>query len=664
MLRSVRILTRRILTASPFITFTFILVILLVWNEYIYLWSRKTINTPRNALNSKSRVDTLKHTMSEWTGNKWGKDVRASTCVFPEVDMYEPSVTAIAGLNLTTLQCEGTYLPDLTYIQGTTIIVNTSKVAEYQGNGTFQHCRYRHIWRNDSDDNRYIFSEWSQPFTDKIQLPTNSEFVSVQCWNDQSKMVSNTYSCLVPRKEEFDDLYSTNLKKREVLSAPKETLNVVIIVMDSLQRYQFIRGCNETYSYLINSLKSFDLTMHSQLAQNTFPNFLPLFTGHSYDETEKWLTMSQLKDSLDMIWYEFEKAGYRTTYTESSDWGGFNFNNKGFKEPFSRYYPRPFHLALDDDKRLRKASWFCAGNQLHLNVRLNYVGRLLDTFPDKPVFAVAMLSRETHDEQMFAKLFDEHILNFYKWMGERGHLNRTLVAILSDHGTRWGKFRDSVNGHFESRTPFTILTFPEWFLKKYPDVAENLRINTKRLTSHFDTRATLLDLLYFKSDNPPPLAPIRHGMSLFKEIPGNRTCYDASIPLEFCMCGYKDVENIDISSDLSNKLARKLVTEINGRTHPVCAEYNLTQIIVVNKVSFEGSDDKKSQGDALYKVRIQADPGRAIFEAYIQVRNKPVAWNVGEFIFRLNAYKGQSDCAKHPLHRPMCYCKNLLQTAQ
>ncbi|BFZ21885.1 hypothetical protein BsWGS_24924 [Bradybaena similaris] len=624
-----------------------------------------TTKRSQNELTNRKNRHTMNLNMTEWTDNKRNKDERAPTCVFPEVDMYEPSVTAIAGLNLTTLHCEGTYLPDLTYIQGTTIIVNTSKVAEYQGNGTFQHCRYRHIWRNDSDDNRYIFSEWSQPFTDTIQLPTDSEFVSVQCWNDQSEMVSNTYSCLVPRKEEFDDLYSTNLKKRKVLSAPKETLSVVIIVMDSLQRYQFIRACNETYSYLINSLKSFDLTMHSQLAKNTFPNFLPLFTGHFDDETRKWWDMLQFMDSFDMIWHTFEKAGYRTTYTESSDWGAFNFNNKGFKEPFSRFYPRPFHLALDADERLSKASRFCAGNQLHLNVRLNYVGRLLDTFPDKPVFAVAMMSRETHNEQIFAKLFDEHILNFYKWMGERGHLNRTLVVILSDHGTRWGKLRDSVNGHFESRTPFTILTFPEWFLKKYPDVAENLRINTKRLTSHFDTHATLLDLMYFKSDNPPPLAPIRHGMSLFKEIPGNRTCYDASIPLEFCMCGYKEVENIDINSELSKMLSHLLVKTINDKTDSVCADYNLTRIIRVIKVTFEGSDAKKYQGDAMYKTTVQADPGGAVFEAFVQFKKKTTGWTVGRFIFRLNAYKGQSDCVKHPILKPMCYCKNLLpQTGQ
>ncbi|BFZ21905.1 hypothetical protein BsWGS_24944 [Bradybaena similaris] len=601
--------------------------------------------------------------MAELTDNKRGKDGRASTCVFPEVDMYEPSVTAIAGLNLTTLHCEGTYLPDLTYIQGTTIIVNTSKVAEYQGSGTFQHCRYCHVWRNDSDDNRYIFSEWSQPFTDKIQLPTDSEFVSVQCWNDQSEMVSNTYSCLVPRKEEFDYLYSTNLKKREVESAPKETLSVVMIVMDSLQRYQFIRGCSKTHIHLMNTLKSFDFKMHSQLADNTFPNFLPLFTDRFSFETNRWWNHSTPMDAFDMIWHIFEKAGYRTTYTESDDWGSFNWRRKGFKQPFSRYYPRPFHLALDDDKSLSKTSRFCAGNQLHLNVRLNYVGRLLDTFPDKPVFAVAMMSRETHNEQIYAKLFDEHILNFYKWIGERGHLNRTLVIILSDHGTRWGKLRDSVNGHFESRTPFTILTFPECFLKKYPDVAENLRINTKRLTSHFDTHATLLDLLYFKSNTPPPLAPIRHGMSVFNEIPWNRTCYDVSIPLEFCMCGYKDVENIDISSDLSNELSQRLVAAINGRTERVCAKYNLTRIIQVIKITFEGSDIKKRQRDAMYKTTVQADPGDAIFEAFVEVKEQPVVVTVGKFIFRLNSYKGQSDCATHPIFMPMCYCKNLLQKA-
>ncbi|CAG5122039.1 unnamed protein product [Candidula unifasciata] len=619
-----------------------------------------TTNPDSNTLNDQNKRHTLNVNTEKIANKDMVTSMKSSTCVFPDVNIFEPSVVAIAGLNLSTLQCDEFYLPDLTYIQDTTIIVNTSKVQQYHGNGTFQHCKYRHIWRNDSDDNSYIYSDWSDPFTDKIQLPRNSEFVRVQCWNIRSELVSNTYMCLVPRKEEFDGLYLASLKKREVESAPKETLNVVMIVMDSLQRNQLIRGCNETYAYLMNTLKSFDLTMHSQLAKNTFPNFMPLFTDHFEHEIDRWWNKSLPMDAYDMIWYAFEKAGYRTTYAESSDWGAFHWQRKGFIQPFSRFYPRPLDLALNDDKSLGPLSKYCAGSQLHLNFRLNYIGRLLDTFSDKPVFAVGMMSKETHDDQSYAKYFDEHLLNFYKWMRAKGHLNRTLVVALSDHGTRWGKFRDSVNGHFESRTPFTILTFPEWFLKKYPDVAENLRINTKRLTSHFDTHATLLDLLYFKSDYPPPLPPNRYGLSLLKEIPWNRTCKEASIPAEFCMCGYREVEDIDIHSELSKHLSHLLIKSINEMIENVCAQYKLTQTIRVVKVIFQGSDTQKQQGDALYKVTVKADPGGAIFEAYKEVTGIQNPWTFANYIFRLNSYKGQSDCAQHPLIKPMCYCKNLL----
>ncbi|BFZ21863.1 hypothetical protein BsWGS_24902 [Bradybaena similaris] len=589
-----------------------------------------------------------------------GSGRRTATCQFPKVNTYEPSVMAIAGLNLTTITCEGFDLPDLAYIEGTRVVVNKSKVDEHALRDKFKHCKYRHIWRNQTNDG-YTYSDWSESFTDKIELPKNSEFLNVQCWDKQSKLVSNKYFYLVPRKKEFDDFDAMNFEKRKFESAPKETLNVVMVMLDSLPRNQFIRACNKTYSYLIDTLKSFDLSMHSQLAKRTFPNIVGLFTDHLEDETRKWWGSPKVMDTFDLIWPIFEKAGYCTMFTESSSsWGVFHIRGKSFDHPFVRYYARPIDLAIYDDDSIKRHTHFCAGNQLEFNMRLDYAVRLLDTFPDKPVFAVVVNCGETHTNQANVKRFDEHFYNFYKLMREKGHLNNTLVIAFSDHGATYGAFRNSVNGHFELLTPYTILTFPEWFLKKYPDVAENLRTNTKRLTSHFDTRATLLDLLYFKSDNPPPLAPIRHGMSLFKEIPWNRTCVDASIPPEFCLCGYKDVREVDVNSEFSKKISLHFIKRMNNRLPEECAEHVLKQILRVTQITYEGENLKANKGLSFYRVKIQTTPGDGIFEARMHADKNADDCRFGQNIFRLNAYKGQSDCISSPFDKHYCYCKNLL----
>ncbi|CAG5127798.1 unnamed protein product [Candidula unifasciata] len=582
-------------------------------------------------------------------------------CQMPEVDPYVPSVLKISGQHLRTLMCEGSYLPDLTYISGgMQINVNKSKVEEYMKYSDFEKCRYLNILRNETDYNSVIYSDWSEGFKDMIALPQGVEFLLVRCKNTKSEIVSNTYFSLIPRKDPSLGS-SRNFKKRRVKSSSIETLNVIMIGMDTLPRHQLLRGCKKTYSYLANSLKSFDLTMHSQLGENTFPNFLPLFTGQSQDEVRKSWSNNSHTDRLDLIWQIFQQSGYETLFTEDMpDFSVFHYFKKGFMSFSTRYNSRPLTLAMYKDLDIWKHNDNCAGNQVELNVHLDYVLRFLDTFPDKPVIAVAMLTKPTHDFPMNAKMFDEHLFNFYQSLNQKGHLNRSLIVSFSDHGVRWGDLRESVNGIFESRSPYTILTFPDWFLKKYPDVAANLRANTKRLTTHFDTHATLLDLLYFKS-NLKPLPLLRHGVSLFEEIPANRTCRDAFIPKEFCLCGYKLLAAIKIKSNLSKRLARIVIEAINSQTNKTqCAALKLYQVIRILEIALNEKSIKGERDTTVYKVKLETVPGHALFEANVYATGNSFQLKVGNSIGRLNPYKGQSDCVGTADDRLFCYCNNLL----
>ncbi|BFZ21874.1 hypothetical protein BsWGS_24913 [Bradybaena similaris] len=588
-------------------------------------------------------------------------DSMPSICEFPNADPYEPSVMKVAGLDKKTFHCEGKFLPDLTYIQGgNELRVNTSLVEEYYNISEFQQCRYRQIFRHETDDNNFKYDDWSKPFKDKIQLPENAEFFKVECTNNTAGLLSKTFYYLIPKHAHLKEIDTQNSRKRQAMAAPKETLNVIMIGMDTLTRHQFFRAHNKTYSYLMNSLKSFDLTMHSQLGTNTFPNFLALFVGQSRAEITQWWAYKQYMDNFDLLWGIFEKAGYRTLYTE--DWpgiGAFHYLEKGFRNQFARYMSRPLTLAMYADKDIWKKHSYCVGNQEEMNFQLNYVGRLLDTFPDSPVFAVALISKPTHDTLTDAKMFDEHIFNFYQSLNQKGHLNRSLLISFSDHGVKWGPIRNSKNGNFESKTPYTILTFPDWFLRKYPDVAANLKLNTKRLTTHFDTRATLLDLLYFKTSSPPLVAPLRHGISLFEKIPWDRTCKDASIPLENCLCGYRGLEEVNVTSNISQSLANLVVVALNSKTDKTfCADLKLLKIIRVLKIAINENNSKL--GRTLFKVQVETTPGNALFEANVYKELNSSDWKVENDINRLNLYRGQADCINIAVERPFCYCKNLL----
>lgn len=567
----------------------------------------------------------------------------------------------IAGLDKKTIECEGTFMPDLTDIEGgKKLKVIMSKVEETVTRDNFKGCRYRNIYRHDTNDNKYTHNNWSKPFKDSIQLTKDTEFIEVECINTTSEVVSKTFYCLIPEREPFSGADFLNLKKREVMFGPRETLDIIMLGMDTLTRNHFLRACNKTYSYLMSSLQSFDLTMHSQLGENTFPNFLPLFAGQSYNETTRWWSDKYHMDNIDWLWGTFEKAGYLTLYTE--DWpsiAAFNYLKKGFRNPFARYNTRPLTLAMSKDKHIWKHDKHCAGNQVDMNFLLDYVRRFLDAFPDRPHFAVAMLSKPAHNTPTNAKMFDEHLLHFYQSLNQSGQLNKSVLISFSDHGVRWGPLRRSKNGIFESRTPYTILTFPDWFLRKYPDVAANLKLNTRRLTSHFDTHATLLDLLYFKCNTTSPLTPLRHGISLLEKIPWNRTCADAAIPEEYCLCGYKSIAEVDSKSKISKTLTKLVIDALNSKTDKnICAVFSLDKVISVLKSVFE---EANYDGETtLYKVKLQVTPGKAKFEASVFAKGNSTVYRVANTIDRVNIYLGQADCMEIAAHRPFCYCNNLL----
>lgn len=59
-----------------------------------------------------------------------------------------------------------------------------------------------------------------------------------------------------------------------------------------------------------------------------------------------------------------------------------------------------------------------------------------------------------------------------------------------------------------------------------------------RLTSNFDLHETIREIMGLDQNRQPV------GLSLFHEIPRNRNCTDAKVPLNFCMCQVKLNESL------------------------------------------------------------------------------------------------------------------------
>ena len=581
-------------------------------------------------------------------------------CKFPDANPFDQNIVKLAGLNKKTLTCDDYSLHEITFIDDFAIHINSSKV-----NHTSEsiHCRYRNMTRPPYKDNTVMYSKWSENFTDYLHITDEHEFIFVECYSakNQGEIVSKAFYSLVPKRAHLKKLYDVKLKKREKDVHPKETLNIIAVMLDGLPRHQMIRGMPKTYKFLTEFLKSFDFTMLGQAGEHTLPNLVNLLSPNSYYQTQDWWDFSKPEDVFDLIWHDFERAGYRTLFSEDDPKGaGFYwpFTQREFMYPQTSYCNRPLQLAMEDEPGFLWGKKMCAGSRPISEFQLEYLERLLDTFPKDPVAAISIITHITHNDITNAGLIDEHILNFYQRLADKGHLNRSLVMLFSDHGARWGKIRETYNGVLESKNPFLVLTFPPWFIKKYPEIARNLATNTRRLTSHSDTRQMFLDLLYFKGREPTPPYRGRHGLSLFNEIPGNRTCAEADIPSHQCLCGQKIKKFFATNSSTAVTFANALLQAVKKKSDPEkCEEYSLGQVMKVGELNIPTAGESHKKRYLVCRVRITVEPGGAMFEGIISKDKNTKTISVGRNIERLNMYKGEVECQPTSREQMYCYCK-------
>lgn len=246
---------------------------------------------------------------------------------------------------------------------------------------------------------------------------------------------------------------------------------------------------------------------------------------------------------------------------------------------------------------------------------------------------------------------------------------------MGDHGWRFGDFRQTVQGKLEERLPLFTMTFPKWFKKQYPALANNLKINTKRLTSWFDVYATFNHLL----DYPHEPKSLKHGTSLLTEIPADRTCQDASIPEHWCPCMIWSA--VDEKHNHMERAALEAVNHINDLNfrEPLgaerCLELSLhklsrtevetptTKVLRFQRSGKDGYEPKyvrsstRAKNKCHYQITFVTLPNHGVFEASVH-------YMYGRFIVkgamsRINKYGDQPKCIADvlPHLRKYCYCK-------
>jgi len=185
-------------------------------------------------------------------------------------------------------------------------------------------------------------------------------------------------------------------------------------------------------------------------------------------------------------------------------------------------------------------------------------------------------------------------------------------------------------------------------------------------------------------DVPTAVLSKQRAISLFKQIPKNRSCSDAYIELHWCAClNWQPILLNDTNYEgLLLKLANSIVVAINKATNAfrhLCFELELDHVNWAmrlrphkdllrfkNTRDMDGfladmSDDTKMPTEETYQLQVVLSPGQSLFEA-------SVSYNLKDFtaetklsqVSRINKYGTQANCIydENPEIRKYCYCRN------
>lgn len=243
---------------------------------------------------------------------------------------------------------------------------------------------------------------------------------------------------------------------------------------------------------------------------------------------------------------------------------------------------------------------------------------------------------------------------------------------MGDHGARFSDIRRTPQGKLEERMPYFAFSFPSSFARSHPGAIANFKINSKRLTTPFDIHETFHDILNFgeKQDHTN-----QRGVSLFQEVPKNRSCREGGVEPHWCACLEWELVHDQKTAKIVTKAVVMFINSLTAHVRKLCAFLTVDKIISLSKFSpntdvlkFKQSSDRHGDlpdmSDSMtldydyYQVTLVTEPGQGHFEVTVKHSTATGDAHVSESdISRTNSYLSPS-CVQdsYPNLRPYCYC--------
>ncbi|OQR73665.1 hypothetical protein BIW11_09594 [Tropilaelaps mercedesae] len=530
-------------------------------------------------------------------------------------------------------------------------------------------CSYQEVFRNKSfsEPDKKVFIGKPEDLIFGEELTT--EFMLVEC-RYQSKILLQEYVMVPILKDEVEHRVHVIESKLDPSLSELYKTNVLVLGVDSVSYLNAYRHLRQSLAYIRTQLDPVELKGYVKVGDNSFPNQNPLIDGLTEEEAME-LKDSGFFDRLTkrIIWNEFASLGYRSLFLEeSAHFGLFHYHLKGFHNAPADYYVRPMVMSVERSSLTQALGddVFCHGGRTTSEMYLNYVERFaaMMTAKEASFFAYVWLSDIPHNEMNSVGALDAILTRHLKTLDRDGIFNNTVLVFLSDHGIRFDKIRSTTVGKYEDRMPFAFVAMPVRFCTRHYVECGNLRINSARLTTHFDMHATFRHLYALErarfhgkvKGQVSNFVRTSRGQSLFVEVSPNRTCQAASIDPMWCTCAVDDnqqthAEDLSVTGTLARRLGLALEARLNNIVDlDLCYRLTLDRVVEVQRV--QGPDSHR-----YYWVTASFSPGNSIFEAtVVWLKNNTV--KTLKSISRCNMYWGTTWCMADHWMEKFCHCKS------
>jgi len=129
-------------------------------------------------------------------------------------------------------------------------------------------------------------------------------------------------------------------------------------------------------------------------------------------------------------------GGYGAQWGEESPMmGTFTYRMLGFTAQPVDHYLRTFYMVAE--RRYRDQRPFCSGSDARHRLMLRAMRHLVEAYPSRLKFSFLFHSEYTHGSNSRLQWADDDLRDHLDYLLNGGHLERSLLVLMSDHGARF-----------------------------------------------------------------------------------------------------------------------------------------------------------------------------------------------------------------------------------